>query len=225
MTSKMEKKVLEEPDKLTVFFMQIRAFIETHKSRIYIGAGGIAVLFLIAVGVYFYQANYENKAAGLYNGVVAAKMKAGSPAGDEAAIKGLKEVISKYKRSNAALLAYYRLGNLYYGSGDYNAAKGAYEEFIKDASPDNDLATLAYAGLGACAEQQKELKKALEFYELAMKTKTAASFETLNYSNVARIYAAMKDNKKAIEFYQKALSKTTDPALTILLKRKLSLLS
>jgi tetratricopeptide (TPR) repeat protein len=224
MTSKMEKKVLEEPDKLTVFFMRIRAFVETHKSRIYMGAGGIAFLFLIAIGVYFYQVNYENKAAGLYNGVVTARMKAGSPARDEAAIKGLKEVISKYPRSNVALLAHYRLGNLYYASGDYDAAKGAYEKFIKDASADNDVVTLAYGGLGACAEQKKDLKKALEFYELAMKTKTAASFETINYSNVARVYAAMKDNKKAIEFYQKALSKTTDPVLTILIKRKLSLL-
>jgi tetratricopeptide (TPR) repeat protein len=225
MTNKLEKKELEAPDQVSIFLMKIRAFIETHLSRIYLGAGAVAVLFLIAVGVYFYQTNYENKAFSLYHGVLAARMKAGSPAGDEAAIKGLKELISKYPRSNAAALGHYRLGNLYYSRRDYDAAKTSYQEFINLASSDNDLITLSYNGLGACEEQKKDLKKALEFYELAMSTKTAASFEALNYASAARVYEGMKDNKKAVEFYQKALSKTTDPVMTILIKRKLSALS
>ena len=58
-----------------------------------------------------------------------------------------------------------------------------------------------------------------------MKTKTASAFEVINYTNIAGVYEGLKDNKKAVEFYQKALLKTTDPARSILIKRKLSLLS
>ena len=225
MTNKLEKKELEGPDKLSVLFLKIRSFIETHRSKIYLGAGIAVVIFLIAGGIYLYRANYENNAAGFYNGILTAHVKAGSPAGDEALTKGLKELLSKYPRSNAASLGHYRLGNLYYSRRAYDEAEASYRAFIKRASADNDLVALAYSGLGACAEQKKELKKALEFYDLAMKTKAASSFEGVNYFNIARVYEGLKDNKKAAEFYQKALLKTTDPVRSILIKRKLSLLS
>jgi tetratricopeptide (TPR) repeat protein len=226
MNHKLEKRELEAPDKLTVFFMDVRTFIETHKSRVYMGAGALAVLFLIAGGIYFYQSNYENKAAGIYNDVIAAQQKVGaaSPAADEAAVKGLKDIITAYPRSSAALLAHYRMGNFYARLGDYANAETAFNAFVKAVPADNDLLTLAYNGLGVCQEQKKDFKKALEFYELAMKTKTASSFDVVNYLAAARAQEGLKDIKKALEFYQKALSKTTDPALTLLIKRKLSIL-
>ena len=68
------------------------------------------------------------------------------------------------------------------------------------------------------------LNKALESYDLAMKTRAAPSFEALNYSNIARIYEAKNDPVKAAEFYRKALGKTTDPLMTLYLKRKLAIL-
>jgi len=225
MTHKLEKKELERPDKLTVLFLRIRAFVENHIGKIYLGAGIAAVVFLIATGFYLYQTNYENKATGIYNGVLTAQMKAGSPVGDEALIKGLKDLLLRYPRSKAASLGSYRLGNLYYSRRDYAAAESAYQAFLKVASEDNDLVTLAYNALGACEEQKKDFKKALEFYEKAMKTKSAASFEVINYTNMARTYEGLKDNKRAIEFYQKALLKTADPLRSILIKRKISLLS
>ena len=225
MTSKQEKKELEAPDQLTVFLMKIRAFIETHRSRIFIGAGAVAVLFLLAGGVYFYQMNYEKKAANLYNDIFNAQIKATSPDAADVAIKGYNEMISKYSRSDAAMLAHYRLANLHFKKQDYDNAKSSYQKFIDRASSDNDLLTLAYHGLGACEEMKKDFKKALEYYEMAMKTKAAASFEFLNYQNAARMYEVLKDNKKAVDFYQKALSKTADPVKTILLKRKISSLS
>lgn len=225
MTNKQEKKELEAPDQFSVFLMKIRIFIETHRSRIYVGAGAVAVLFLLVGGVYFYQMRYENKAANLYNDIFSAQIKAASPDAADVAIKGYNEMISKYSRSDAAMLAQYSLANLYFKKKEYDNAISAYQKFIDRAPSDNDLLTLAYHGLGACQEKKKDFKKALEYYEMAMKTKQAASFAFLNYQNAARIYEAMNDNKKAVEFYQKALSKTTDPVKTILLKRKISSLS
>ena len=39
MATKIDKKELEEPDKLQFFFLRIRAFVEKHRTRIYAGAG------------------------------------------------------------------------------------------------------------------------------------------------------------------------------------------
>jgi tetratricopeptide (TPR) repeat protein len=224
MATKIDKKELEEPDKLQLFFISVRAFVEKHRTRIYAGAGIFMVLILMAGGWYFYQLNYETSAGNLYNRVFDAATKADPSSGDTAAIQGYKDLIAKYPRSDAAVMAYYRLGNLNFSRKDFDAAIAAYQEFLKKASPQSDLVTLANSGLGNCQEAKKDFSKALEFFEKAMKTSTAASFEALNYGNIARIHEQMNNPAKAAEFYRKALAKTTDPLMTLYLKRKISIL-
>lgn len=220
----MNKHELEEPDKLQLFFFSIRAFAERHRVRIYAGAGIFILLVLLAGGWYLYQDHYETSAGTLYNQITDIAAKAGSPAGDEAAIKGYKDLISGYPRSRVAVTAYYRLGNLYYVRHEYDAAISAYQDFLRRAPAKSDLMTMVYIGLGASQEEKKELNKALESYELAMKTPAAPLFEVLNYSRIARIYETKNEPTKAAEFYRKALDKTTDPLMTLFLKRKLAIL-
>lgn len=224
MATKMDKKELEEPDKLQLFFLSIRAFVEKHRTRIYAGAGIFMLLVLIAGGWYFYQLNYETTAGKLYNRVFDTAMKADPSSGGTEALQGYKDLISQYPRSDAAVMAYYRLGNLNFSRKDFDAAIAAYQEFLKKASPQSDLVTLANSGMGNCQEAKKDFSKALEFYEKAMKTSTAASFESLNYSNIGRIHEQMNNSAKAAEFYRKALDKTTDPLMILYLKRKISIL-
>ena len=151
-------------------------------------------------------------------------MKTGSSAGDTVAIKGYKDLVDQYPRSGAAVAAYYRLGNLYLGRNEINAAITAYQDFLKKAPSDSDLVTLAYNSLGSCYEIKKDFNKALEIFENAVKTSTGSSFEAMNYDNIARVYEAMNNPVKAVEFYRKALGKTTDPLMTLYLKRKISIL-
>jgi len=220
----MDKHELNEPDKLQLLFLSVRAFVEQHRTRIYAGGGIFILISLLACGWYFYRDHYQTSAGKIYNQVVDTAAKAGSPAGDAATIKGYKDLISQYPRSRAAVMANYRLGNLYSGRREYDAAISAYQDFLRNTSAESDLMTLAYSGLGACQEAKKDLNKALEYYDLAIKTPAASSFEALNYSNMARIYEAKNDPAKAAEFYRKALDKTTDPLMTLYLKRKLAIL-
>lgn len=224
MTAKIDKKDLTEPDKLQLFFLSIRTFMETHRTRIYAGAGLFFLIVLLAGGWYLYRLNYETSAGKIYNSVSEAAAKAEPPSGDAAAIRGYKDLITQYPRSQAAVTAYYRLGNLYFSRREFDAAIGAYDEFLKKNPPQSDLTTLAYSGLGACHEAKKDFNKALESYEKAMKTNTASSFEALNFSNIARIHEAMRHTSKAADYYRKALGKTTDPLMMLYLKRKISIL-
>ena len=224
MAAKIDKHELNEPDKLQLFFLRVRAFAEKHRARIYAGGGIFILIALLAGGWYLYRDHYQTSAGKVYNQIFEAAGKVGSPAGDAAAIKGYKDLISRYPRSRAAVTAYYRLGNLYLGRREYDAAISAYQDFLRNTSAESDLMTLAYSGLGASQEAKKDFNKALESYDLAMKTRAAPSFEALNYSNIARIYEAKNDPVKAAEFYRKALDKTTDPLMTLYLKRKLAIL-
>ena len=222
MAAKMDKKELEEPDKLQLFFLSVREFAEKNRTAIYSATGIFILIILLAGGWYAYQLNYETNAGKLYTRILEDVKKAGSPAGDAAAIKGYKELVDKYPRSSAAAAAYYRLGNLYLGRHDVDAAISAYQDFLKKTPSDSDLVTLAYSGLGSCYEMKKDFNKAIELYDKAVKTSAGSSFEVMNYGSLARVYEAMNNPAKAVEFYRKALGKTTDPLMTLYLKRKIS---
>jgi tetratricopeptide (TPR) repeat protein len=224
MTDKLDKKELEEPDKLQLFFITLRAFAQQHKTRIYVGAGVLLLIVLLASGWTFYQLNYETSAGKIFSNIADTALKAGSPAGDEAAIKGYKELIAQYPRSRAALTAHYRLGNLYFSRRDFDAALIVYQEFLNRAPADNELVTLAYNVAGTCYEAKADFKKALEYYEKALKANPSDSFATLHFRSIGRVYEQMNDAAKAVEFYRKALEKTSDPLMTLYLKRKIALL-
>jgi tetratricopeptide (TPR) repeat protein len=224
MATKIDKKELMEPDKLQLFFLSVRAFVEKHRTRIYAGVGIFLLIILLAGGWYVYQVNYETSAGKLYNRVFDTAAKADPASGNTGAIQGYKDLITRYPRSDAAITAYYRLGNLYFNRQEFDSAIVAYQEFLKNAPPQSDLITLANNGIGNCQEAKKDFNKALESYEKAMKTNTASSFEALNYSNIARIYEELNNPAKAAEFYRKALGKTTDALMTLYLKRKISIL-
>ena len=224
MASKMDIHELNEPDKLQIFFLRIRTFADKHRVRFYAGGGIFLLIALLASGWYLYRADYQASAAKKSTQIFEAAAKVGSPAGDAEAIKGYKDLIARYPQSKAAITAYYRLGNLYLGRREYDAAIIAYQEFLKNSPAKSDLMTLAYSGLGASQEGKKDFNKALESFDMAMKTSSANSFQALNYSNIARIHEAKNDSAKAAEFYRKALEKTTDPLMTLYLKRKLAIL-
>ncbi|MHB8908327.1 MAG: tetratricopeptide repeat protein [Syntrophales bacterium] len=222
--TKIDKKALEEPDKLQLFFLNIREFIEKHRSRIYMATGVFSAIVLLAGGWYLYQLNYETSAEKIYARILDTAMKALSPAGDPAAISGYKDLIARYPQSRAAATAYYRLGNLYFNRNEVDSAITAYRDFLSKASADSDLVTLAYSELGSCYEAKKDFNKAIESYEMAMKSRMASAFEVVTYGGIARVYEKMNNPVKAVEFYQKALAKTKDPLMTLYLKRKISLL-
>lgn len=222
MATKLDKKDLIEPDKLQLAFLAVRTFIEAHRIRLYIGTG-IFILILSLAGMWhLYQLNYEKGAEKIYSKVSETAQQAGSPAGDPSAIKGYRDLILQYPRSNAAVTAHYRLGNLYRGRHEIDDAILAYQDYLNKTPADSDLVTLAYNSLGACYEEKKDFNKALESLDKAMKTQAASSFEFLNYTSMARVHESMNSNPKAVEFYRKALGKTTDPLMTIYLKRKIS---
>jgi TolA-binding protein len=222
MATKLDKKELLEPDKLQIFLLSVRAFMETHRKQIYVGAGLFLLIIILSGGWYLYQLNYETSAANLSNRVFDAAIKAGSQSGDTAAIQGYKDLLSRYPGSDAAIIAYYRLGNLYFNQHDFDAAIVDYQEFLKNVSPNSDLITLAHNGLGNCYEAKKDFTKALEYYEKAAKTVSASSFEALNYLNIARMHEELKNNVRAVEYYRKSLDKTSDSLQMLYLKRKIS---
>lgn len=224
MTTKLDKNELNEPDKLQLFFLSLQTFVNTHKTRIMMTTGFFILVFVLASGWYLYQRHNESSAQKMFFAIADAHMKAGSPASDEVAITGFKEVIAKYPRSQASLSARYKLANLYAVRKEWDFAIATYQDYLSQADSGNELMSLAYNGLGACFEAKKEYDKALNQFEKALHANGASSFESLHFGSIARVHEEMNNNTKAVEFYKKALEKTSDPMMTLYLKRKIALL-
>jgi tetratricopeptide (TPR) repeat protein len=218
MAAKLSKQELKEPDKFQVMLSWILGFITANRTKVAIAGAVVMTLAVMAGAWYLYDLNMEKNAQQRY-------ARAYHAATGEGAVGIYKEVLEKYPRSRAAMLADYRLAGLYYQQKDFDAAIRHYEAFMQRIPERNDLRTIAYMGLGHCHEAKRDFKSALAAFENAAASKAGDVFAGMNDQNLARVYEALNDRAKALEFYQKALSKNTDPLAELLIKRRIATLS
>jgi predicted negative regulator of RcsB-dependent stress response len=226
MAAKLSKKELERPDAFQSSMERLTDYIAVNKTRVYVVGAAIGLAIIIAIGIYFYWSNYQTSALGLYAKAHDNMIKNGDkPEAAKESIPLFKELIDKYPRSWSAKTAWYNLGNIYYNQGDIDNAIGAYKNYISATATDNaGIRFLAMTSLGYCYESKKDFATALNYFEQAQKTNNSG-FEAIGYRNIARIYEQMNNKKKALESYQNALQKTTDPAMTLFIKRKIAVLN
>lgn len=226
MAAKLSKKELKSPDAFQSSFERVSDYVSENKTRVIFIGTVIACAVLIAMGIYFYWSYYTSSALKLYakaqdNILVSGDNKETA----EKNIKIFKELIDKYPHSWSGRMAYYHLGNIYYNSGEIDKAINAYQKFVSRAGSDKTgMKFLALTSLGYSYEAQKDFKEALKYFELAQNAYNVG-FEMIGLRNIARAYEANNNKEKALEYYKKALEKTTEPAATIFIKRKISTLS
>ena len=221
MADKLTKIELEEPDKLQVFYEEFLDYASKNRTKLAIIVAAIVAVVLIVAGWFIYDRHYESKADELYQAAFPLE-KSGDPKAVASAVKMYRDLLAQYPRSDAAVFTSYRLGNLFFKTGQFDEAIGFYDGFLEKASGNNDLKTLVLSALGASYEGKKDLKKALEYYEKAIVTPADNGFAGMNYQNAGRIYEEMNNKAKALEYYKKALAITVDPAAEILIKRKIA---
>lgn len=226
MVNKATREELTEPDKLQVLLGQISNYVLTHKRNIAVAASILITVFILIGGWAYYRQTEETKAMNLYNKAVMDTIRIRMAGGLDAtaAVKPLQEVIDKYPSTEAATLAQYRIGNAWLNTGQIDAAMKAFQGYLKDKSGENELTILVYNGLGSCYEAKKDYKNAVLQYERALNAKAGKAFAGDTLGNLARTYEAMKDNKKAVEYYQKSMDKTNDPAMKLIIGRKIAIL-
>jgi tetratricopeptide (TPR) repeat protein len=215
MAKKLSQKEITEPDFFHSAYLAVIDYFSKNKIMLCAIVGSIAFVFALSVGLYFYFTNYETSAYQLYANVQTA-------AKDSDAIKGYKNIISSYPRSQAAVMSHYRLGNLYYELNDIKSAISYYEKCIEKSPKKSGLSILSYMSLGYCYETAGDLKKALESFEKISGLQAESYIEGINDINIARIYERMNKRDKALEYYQKALNKAQDSSSKMLIQRKIS---
>jgi predicted negative regulator of RcsB-dependent stress response len=226
MAAKLSKKELKQPDAFQSSIEMITDYISENKTRFYAIVTAVVLAVIIAVGIYMYWSNYQSSAKEMYTKAQNDITKnIENPDDARANIKTYQELIAKYPHSWSARMSHYHLGNLYYNLGEIDNAITEYKKFVSSSRSDNaGIKFLTLTSLGYCYEAKKDLKFALEYFEKAQKSDNVG-FESIGFRNIARIYEQLNDKKSALDNYKSALEKTTDPSMTIFIKRKISSLS
>lgn len=226
MAAKLSKKELKSPDAFQSTFERVGDYVSDNKTRVMVVVVAFACAVLVALGIYFYWSYYTNSALKLYAKAQGNILRSGdTPQTADENIKIFNELIEKYPYSLSGRMAYYHLGNIYYGKGELDKAIKSYSKFAgKTGSDKTGLKFLALTSLGYAYEAKKDFKEALKYFEQAQNIYNTG-FESISLRNIARAYEALNNKEKALEYYTKALEKTTEPSATLLLKRKISALS
>jgi len=225
MAAKLSKKELKGPDAFQSSIETISDYISENKTRFYAIVTAVVLAAIIALGIYMYWSSYQSSAREMYAKAQNIARNISTPDDARANIKVYQELIIKYPHSWSARISYYHLGNIYYNLGEIDNAITEYKKFVSSSRSDTaGIKFLVLTSLGYCYEVKKDLKVALEYFEKAQKSDNVG-FESIGFRNIARIYEQLNDKKNALENYKNALQKTTDPSMTIFIKRKISSLS
>jgi len=226
MAAKLSKKELKEPDIFQTGMEKLANYFSENKTRLYVIAAAIVLALVIALGIYAYWSHYQASATELYDKAQNILIK--QPENPQSAREGLdilKKIIDNYPHSWSAKMARYQLGNLYYNLGEIDLAIASYKKYLESTSADKaGIKFLTLTSLGYCYEIKKDYKSALRYFEDAQKANNTG-FESIGYRNIARIYEQMNEKNKALDFYKKALEKTSDPSISVIIKRKINTLN
>lgn len=223
MSERIRKKDLKKPDQLQTTTMKLMVYATEHKAKIIAGASAFIVVVFLIAGWYVYSAYNEKQAQDLLGKTMLfSDANAASQEGvSRLALEKYKEIIDKYPGTDAANLARYSMGIIYYKLNEMDNAVKSYEEFLSKARS-NELVALAYSGLGYCYEAKGDFAKAGKYFEDSAKDPNGAAFRGTAYLNAGRMAEQLKNSKGAVESYKKALESKNDSITEMFLKRKVS---
>lgn len=122
----------------------------------------------------------------------------------DAVFKAVDELSSQYGSSDASKRGVLLKAGQLYDQGKYAEAEAIYRSFIDSKPADTSLLSLAYEGLGLCAEARSDFAAAFAAFDRQASEPFARDRARLHQ---ARVYIKQGNKQKAIDMYKELLAK------------------
>lgn len=228
MAKRVVPKDLREADTFQTYSGRMFDYVMKHRTAVVIFVTVVSMAFIAAGGFYYYKNRNEAAAQRIYAEALGSYTSLAYGGDNDRygkAIELFTTVRTDYPTTVAARLAAYELGNIYFVLNDMEKSTGAYHDFLKEASKDTVLVSLAHSGLGYCYETLGDYPRALEAFKASIASDKGTAASAIALGNVARIYEQMKKFTKAEENYRKALKQAADPLTERIMRRKIALIA
>lgn len=169
----MTKHEMREDHFVTGVF-KFQEWAEENLSKLFIG-GGIVIAVVVVVVFLAWQSNSGKKAAFEKLGSAEVFARTGQT---QLAVADFQEVMNKYKSSEAATQAAFRLAGLYFQTNDFANAELAFKNFHDNFAPDDVFRRSAQRGIAASQAGQGKFQEAgIAFLNAAKVDTLAATYE------------------------------------------------
>lgn len=204
---RLSRKEIRQPDQFISFSVQIIDWTKTHSRYLIYGVLGILVVAALLTGWSAWQKHREQQAEiALYEATKLINVSTPT-ANRSQALERLQKLVSNYKSTPAAALAYWHLGHLAFEGGEYTTALTAYKQaqqrFTKTSQP--LLLVLVTLDVGYTQEASGTCDQAITSFEAVLQLPAHWSRGEA-YLGIGRCHESTGAPHKAVAIYKRALS-------------------
>jgi len=221
---RLSRKELRQPDQFVSLSVQIAAWIKAHTALLMYGIGVVAVAATLMTGWWAWQKHREQQAGiALYEATKFMR----TPSNRSKAVEQLQKLVSDYRGTAAAALAYWHLGHLYFEGENYPAALTAYKQAQQRLSKAEQPLMVALVTLDVAYAQEASGvcdPDAITSFEAVLQL-PAHWLRGEAYLGVGRCHEKTGASRKAVAIYERALSdKALDEVSRQMISERLALL-
>ncbi len=221
---RLSRKELRQPDQFVSLSVQIVAWIKAHTVLLMYGIGVVVVAATLVTGWWAWQKHREQQAGiALYEATKFMR----TPANRSKAVEQLQKLVSDYRGTAAAALAYWHLGHLYFEGENYPAALTAYKQAQQRLSKAEQPLMVALVTLDVAYAQEASGvcdPDAITSFEAVLQL-PAHWLRGEAYLGVGRCHEKTGASGKAVAIYERALSdKALDEVSRQMISERLALL-
>ena len=203
---RLSRKEIRQPDQFVSLSVQVATWIKTHTALLMYSIGAVAVAAMLITGWWAWQKHREQQAdRALYE---ATKFMRTPSANRPKAVEQLQKLVSDYRGTAAAALAYWYLGHLYFEGEDYPAALAAYKQAQQRLSKADQPLMMALTTLDVAYAQEASGAcdpEAITGFEVVLQL-PAHWLRGEAYLGIGRCHEKAGASHKAVAIYERALS-------------------
>jgi predicted negative regulator of RcsB-dependent stress response len=203
---RLSRKEIRQPDQFVSLSVQTASWIKAHTSFLIYGVVALIVVATLITGWRAWQGHREQQAnTALYE---ATKLLYTRSANRPKAVEQLQKLVSDYGSTDAAALAYWHLGHLYFEGEDYPAALKAYRQSQQRLSKTAQPLLVALVTLDIAYAQEASGvcdPDAIASFEFVLQL-PAHWLRGEAYLGIGRCHEQAGASQKAVAIYERALS-------------------